>query len=654
MSWMSQTIAVLLGCCLAAAHSAAATHLSYSPLPGASAEPLPARWPTTATELESFMDSVIARQLELAPAPGATVAVVSRGDILLAKGYGYADAQNKVPVDAERTLFRVGSTSKLFAWTAVMQLVEQGKLDLDSDVNRYLEAFKIPSTYARPVTLRNLMTHSAGFEDGVLGYLLVGSPDRLEPMDHWLSVHMPARVRPPADDFAAGTDVAYSNWGAVLAGYIAATQAGLSFDDYVERHIFTPLGMTRSTFREPLPPQLQADVAAGHVFTDGKFLRQGFEYLHNEAPAGSLSSTATDMARFALALLGDGATMQGRILQPGTTQTMLTRSLSPGPALNGMTLGFFETHINGRRIVGHGGDTVYFHTMLTLLPQEGVGLFVSFNSAEASGAAEAVERAFIEHYFPAKVPQAAPFRHAQPGPQPYAGRYRSLRRSHTKIDKLLALQGEFEVSSPQQGVLEFEHPLAGAGSSNRWIEVEQGVFRQADAATFVAFKQDRDGKVYAVGPDPSTPFERIGWYEQASFHGLLLVIAGLLFVSMIISTAYHGRRDRTTADPLRWARPAMALAGALLIVFLLLFFFAISAGSEELVFEFPSKKLVAALTLPLIAIPLTAIALVFAFHLWSRRAWSWLGRLHYTAAVLGALAFLSVLHYWKLLGYRFG
>src|SRR5262249_32882019 len=160
----------------------------------------------TPAEMESFIDGFMALQLREAPAAGATVAVVKDGQLFFAKGYGYADIDKRVPVDPEKTLFRPGSISKTFTWTAVMQLVEQGKLNLDRDVNTYLREFKLPATFPAPVTLRNLMTHTAGFEDGAVGYLFKSSPSELVPIDQFLRAHVPTRVRPPTTDFSSGAN----------------------------------------------------------------------------------------------------------------------------------------------------------------------------------------------------------------------------------------------------------------------------------------------------------------------------------------------------------------------------------------------------------------------------------------------------------------
>ena len=114
--------------------------------------------------MEAFLDKLLGREMEKHHIAGAAVSVVKDGKLFFAKGYGYADLENGIPVDPEQTIFRIGSVAKLFTWTAVMQLVEQGKLDLDADINTYLD-FRIPDTYPQPITLKHLLTHTSGFED---------------------------------------------------------------------------------------------------------------------------------------------------------------------------------------------------------------------------------------------------------------------------------------------------------------------------------------------------------------------------------------------------------------------------------------------------------------------------------------------------------
>ena len=196
-------------------------------------------------DLEAWLDGMVPYALKAGDIAGAVVVVVKDGSVLLQKGYGYEDVEKQVPVDPARTLFRPGSVSKLFTWTSIMQLVEAGKLDLDADVNKYLKDFQVASTYPQPVTLRNIMTHTSGFEDGGVGYLFAEKAEDLLPLGEWVAKHEPARVRPPTTDWADGTHASYSNWATALAGHIVEIISGQSFDDYVAQ--MTKVGGVRKT-----------------------------------------------------------------------------------------------------------------------------------------------------------------------------------------------------------------------------------------------------------------------------------------------------------------------------------------------------------------------------------------------------------------------
>jgi len=315
----------------------------------------------TTADVEAFLDGFVPMQLERENIAGAVILVVKDGRVLFSRGYGYSDVEKKTPVSNDSTLFRPGSISKLFTWTAVMQLVEQNKLDLDRDINTYLD-FKIPATFPQPITLRHLMTHTAGFEEQIKD-LINSECAPISTLREHLTAHMPERVYPP------GTTPAYSNYGASLAGYIVERVSGKPFNQYVSENLFTPLGMARSTFAQPLPPDLKALMSNGYIVASGK--AKPFEIVE-EAPAGALSATAADMAKFMIAHLQDGKLNDAQILRPETAKTMHSRQFGLHQALNGMCLGFYEESRNGHRIIGHGGDTVYFHSDLHLVLDSGV------------------------------------------------------------------------------------------------------------------------------------------------------------------------------------------------------------------------------------------------------------------------------------------
>src|SRR3989475_228308 len=332
--------------------------------------PIPTTHELTAADVEAFLAGVMPLQLAREDIAGAVIMIVKDGKVLFKQGYGYADVEKKVAVSPDNTLFRPGSISKLFTWTAVMQQVEQGKLDLDRDVNEYID-FKIPAAYGKPITLRNLMTHTPGFEETVQA-LFVNDAKDLTPLDTYLKEHLPARI------FPAGTTPAYSNYGTGLAGYIVQRVSGQPYFDYIDEHILKPLGMNHSTFRQPLLDDLKPMMSNGYDVASQP--PKSFEYV-NIPPAGSSSVTAADMAHFMIAHLQDGTYEGAQILRPETAKLMHSRQFENLPDMNAMALGFYEEKRNGHRIIGHGGDTQYFHSDLHLIPDANLGFFISYNSA---------------------------------------------------------------------------------------------------------------------------------------------------------------------------------------------------------------------------------------------------------------------------------
>src|SRR5881275_2541242 len=324
----------------------------------------------TKADFDTFLDALIPSQLRNRNIAGAVVSVVKDGQVLFQKGYGYADFEAKQPVLPDQTLFRPGSISKLFTATAVMQLVEQGKLDLDRDVSGYLD-FAIPKTYPEPVTLRQLLTHTAGFED-TLKNLFVAHESDLKLLRAYLVNQMPARIFPP------GKVPSYSNYGFTLAGYIVERVSDEKFDRYITNHILKPLGMNNSTFDQPLPPQLAPQMSKAYLSASKK--PRDFEWVQ-AAPAGALTTTASDMTRFMLAFLQDGAVDGVSILKPETVRQMETRQFEFDPMLTGLGITFMEYLIDPVRIIAHGGDTLWFHSDMVLVPEAHLGYFISYNSA---------------------------------------------------------------------------------------------------------------------------------------------------------------------------------------------------------------------------------------------------------------------------------
>jgi CubicO group peptidase (beta-lactamase class C family) len=487
----------------------------------------------TALDLGSFFDGLMPYALRRNDIAGGVVTVVKDGQVLFARGYGYADLDKRTPVSADATLFRPGSTSKLFTWTAVMQLVEQGRLDLDRDVNGYLD-FHIPAWQGKPITLRQLMTHTPGFEDGARG-LMPATPKEVD-LQRYLKERLPRRIFPP------GELVAYSNYGCGLAGYIVQRISGEPYAQYVGRHILQPLGMDHSTFEQPLPPALAAMMSKGYLrASDGK--PQPFE-LVDPAPAGAMSATATDMAKFMIAQLQDGRYGDAQILQPATARLMHSPQYAPAPGMPGFDLGFYQEDRNGLRIIGHAGDTMAFHSDLHLLLDKGVGLFLSFNSAgnpDAGGTLtlrRAIFHAFLDRYFPGPMPASDPaLASAKADAARVAGWYQSTRRNDSAL-KLFALLSQFHVDAAPDGTLTVAPMLVDtAGKPLRWREIAPLQYREVNGGDRLQFVADADGRIryWTTTYIPAVMlFQRV---PAARAMGSVLPLAGLSMLVVLLALA---------------------------------------------------------------------------------------------------------------------
>jgi len=479
----------------------------------------------TQSDLEAFLDGMMPLQLAREDIAGAVISVVKDGKVFFAKGYGCSNVENRTPVSADGTLFRPGSISKLFNWTAIMQQVELGKLDLDRDVNDYLD-FKIPTTFPKPITLRNIMTHTPGFEE-TAQELFVRDASELKPLDQYLKEHLPVRVFPP------GSTPAYSNYATALAGYILQRVSGESFDDYIDNHIFKSLGMAHSTVRQPLPEALKPLMSKGYDVASEP--AKPFEFVE-AAPAGSSSVTAADMARFMLAHLQDGQFEGTRILRPDSARLMHSRQFANVPDMNGMALGFYEETRNGHRIIGHAGDTQYFHSDLHLIPDAGVGFFVSYNSAGKgeTRAREAVWHAFLDRYFPYEsAPVTAAADAAKDAPL-VSGRYIISRRSETTILKVLNVLGESKVSTNADGTISLDDLKDLNGQPKKLREIGPFMFRAVDNQDRVAFKRDESGRLVLVTDFPVFVFQRAPWYKNSALNLPLIISAISIFALTLV------------------------------------------------------------------------------------------------------------------------
>jgi CubicO group peptidase (beta-lactamase class C family) len=582
------TVVHAIAISVASGQGPAPSPLISAPSPPPANVPVAALQPSTAPELtkadfETFLDALIPSQLQNRNIAGAVVSVVKDGQVLFQKGYGYADLEEKKPVLPDQTLFRPGSISKLFTATAVMQLVEQGKLDLDRDVNDYLD-FPIPKTYPEPVTLRQLLTHTGGFEE-TLKNLFVAHQSDIKPLRTYLVNEMPARIFPP------GKIPSYSNYGFTLAGYIVERVSGEKFERYIENHILKPLGMKNSTFDQPLPPQLAPQMSKGYLSASKK--PRDFEFVQ-AAPAGALATTAADMTRFMLAFLQDGTVDSVSILKPETVRQMETRQFEFHQMLTGIGITFMEYLIDPVRIIAHGGDTVYFHSDMILVPEAHFAYFLSYNSLgrDVGGGRGEVWRTLVNRYFPsaARPKPNVDSNTAKSDGRAVSGLYDGTRRGETTLLRILALIGQFKVSSDKEGVLQIEGMKNQSGELKRWREIAPLIYREIDGLERVGFRRDASGAVGEMLPFPAIyEGQRVPWYSSKIFIGLLIggslllaLLTVLLWpVAVIIRKRYERPLFNTKSDRvLYFLSRIICLAEVLFILAPIL---ALSQGLEHIV-----------------------------------------------------------------------
>jgi CubicO group peptidase (beta-lactamase class C family) len=611
--------------------------------------------------LEFFLDDFFAQNMEELNIPGAAIVVVEDGEILLSKGYGFADLEQQTPVDPAQTIMRTASVSKLFTATAAMQLVEQGLLDLDADVNQYLTGIQIPDDPFGPVTLRQLLTHTAGFENQVIGTVTF-DPDAYLPLEERLASSVPERVLEP------GTVHSYSNYGFALVGQLIEDVSGMPFAQYVAEKILQPLGMARSTFEQPLPPGLAEDLAIGYFATDGAYEPAGFVF-DQEPPAGALSSTAEDIARFMIAHLQDGRYEDVQILGEDVAQQMHAQQFTHHPDLPGMGYAFKERFVNGERLIGHGGDIGTYSSQMILHPEDDLGFFVVYNVFNDTLRNRLIV-AFMDRYYAEESPATAPetLEMSQEELSRFTGAYRWVRHSRSTIGKLVALTpGPYNVNivANEDGTLSVS--FFGTDPEWRYAPVTSLVFKQVqggvheiggleiDLGETLVFREDETGQIeFAFVPLQNVALEKVAFYEGGdaqfgSLGGFLFIFISPFIVWSIGALIRRIRKRASTATASsKRARWVAVLMSALNIIFMMILFL----GGGDMSLGVPPIIRIA-LIIPLVTLLLTLIMLPMTVYAWKDGYWSVLGRIYYSFLTLTAVLFLVWANYWNLIGWRF-
>jgi len=597
----------------------------------------------SAPDLEAFLDPLIKDQLARLKIAGAVVVVVKDDGILFARGYGYADVENKRPLTADATLVRPGSISKLFTGIAVMQLVEQGKLDLDRDVNDYLD-FHIPTPDGGvPVTLRRLMTHRAGFEDHIKGLF---SANRMpEPLGHWLMRSLPRRL------FPMGDVPAYSNYGMALAGYIVERAAGKTYPDYVAEHILQPLGMVHATFRQPLPDDLAPLMAKSYSRYDGT--PWPFFETISASPAGALSATGIDMGRFMLMLLHGGILDGSRVLSAGGLASMMAPQIAT-PA-GSMGLVFYEKRLGGIRFVGHDGGTMSFFSVLMVSPEKGLGVFVSYDGAVGQALSDLLQ-AFGRRYLSARPAEANSFT-ARPGDTTVtAGVYQNSQRSDSTIMRLSALVSELLIRPAGDATIRIHSAAWPFGAGQSLQEVGELLYRHANGGE-IAFEQVAN-RVMGFNIGAIQHWQRVPWYLDIRIVGpavIASVLASFLtVVSWPIAAIVRRWRGRLWNENILARRCHFAarliLTLQLVVIAAVCILFTAATLNPTILSDALDPALVVLYACAWLGILGSLIALWIAWQFWRRRMGGAWARIHHIFIAVSTVTLAWFFLIWNIAG----
>jgi CubicO group peptidase (beta-lactamase class C family) len=611
--------------------------------------------PDAATEdraFEAYVDGLATALLAREDLAGLVVSVVRDDRVLLAKGYGMASFDPPRSADAETTLFRIGSVSKTFAYTAAMQLVAEGRLSLDDVANdRLPPALALPDDgYPEPIRIRHLMTHTAGYEDSALGHLFVRDPAALLAPEDYLVRHRPRRVRPP------GSAAAYSNYGVAVLGAVVAHVSGMPFVDYVEQRLTGPLGMTRTTFREPLAagdprgldPALAADIATGFERRAGAFSPGPFEYIGQIAAAGAASATAADMARWMRMHLNLGVLDGVRVLPEASSRAMREVLFRNGDRTPGIAHGFLTSPLGPYETWGHGGATLYFHSGMALVPERNLGVFASSNTDLARAPVAEFVRLVLERLLP-DAKQPAPAAPAADGSLArYEGSWRSNRRNESTLEKLLlALGGDATIEAAPDGSLR----LTSGGDTTRYLPIGADLFQEAEGPGRLQFLPGPDGVPdrYVAGYGISVG-ERVGTLDAVGLLGLLLLLALFIAVVRVVRSFKRERRGHEARPGLFGVR-ALALGAAVAWIAFLVVLALAAAGmmgeGSAVMFSYPPPMLRLATWLALLAAVFTLLELLLLVAVW-RGPWRVWPKLRYTTGVLLLATAVALMWRWHL------
>jgi CubicO group peptidase (beta-lactamase class C family) len=614
------------------------------------------RFPTSAllapervAGLPAFVDGVVAEAMRGDHIAGVTVAVVDHSTVMLAKGYGLAALSPERPMNAD-SLTRIGSLSKTVVWVALMQLMEQHRIAMDDPINRYLPAdLQVPDDgFVEPILVRHLMTHTAGFEETILGHMMNADPHLEMPVATYLARYRPHRVRRP------GQIAVYSNYGAALAAMIVTQVAQLPWEVYAEQRILRPLGLTSATFRENLPVELakslnlpepmDADVAArlsdGFIWQEAHFQRAPTEYITHYAPSGALAASANDMTFYMRAFLNPKRFAAAGVLSEESVRTLFEFSFSNAHGFGAIHHGLFQFPFPGpHSAIGHDGDTRYQHAIMLIVPSIDLGIFVGVNTGTGLGLVEKLPYLIGEYLAPAPQSTLRQPAVSNSVPQNVEGTYRPLRRAYFRTERALLDFSTTSVERTANGELLITGLMADVA---RFALSSDGNYRQVGGPNQISFRKEQ-GRLLLLDPTGAEPRERIGFFSTPRWFFIIVI---LTFLTAVAGTIQAVRDFRARVGRPLWGLVPLLWLAAFVIAAIGIAPF---ADIDVLLTRYPGTVFPVACWMFFAAAVVSIVLTLFLLATRSR----WVAK-RWLVAMFSTLVFLScagTLHTWGLLGF---
>ncbi|HYE45229.1 MAG TPA: serine hydrolase domain-containing protein [Caulobacter sp.] len=614
--------------------------------------------PLDPAQLEAYVDGLVVEAMAGRKIAGVTVSVVQNGQVVLKKGYGHDRLQPARRVDPDRSLFRLASISKTFTWIAVMRQVEAGRMRLTDPINLYLpESVRVHDQgFAREVRMIDLMNHRPGFEDRAFGQLFEKNADRVRPQLTWLKQERPRRVWEP------GTIPAYSNYGTNLAGAAVSRLSGKPFEQMIEQEITGPLGMARTTFRDPYPPRpdlpapmpahLAADLAEGYFWTGARFAKRPYEFTSHGAPAGGASSTAADMARYMIMLLNGGALDGATIFGPQTSAGFRTVQDRVLPGAGGFAHGFMTFSLPGGRTgFGHNGATLTFRSNMTIVPDLGLGVFVAVNTEGGAALTGSLASRIVQRFYVGGDGRRAivPSQWLKDNQGAFSGQYLSSRRAFHGMEKFIGLFNGRTTVSVDGGQL----VIRSFGDVSVWTPLDrEGRFQSTSDSRVIAFRMENGRAVGWYDSGGATYSKRVGLFGGTGWLIWLAVLTGLASLVTLGGALVRLRLNLRQTTVQARASLIQTIQAVLWLIMLSAFglWFRKTGDVAAIFFDWPGALLITASACGFVAAVLSLVVVGLTPFVWQggRRVDSFTqGRkLRFTFTALVFLLFSILLAFW--------